>query len=81
MASHRVGGNLEGGGGCWPTLAGTRARAGSSPLLTGIALCGVCGATVNAGGRNGPTGRKGLRIYRCTASYGHVSRFAEPVER
>ena len=45
-------------------------------LLTGVALCGVCGATVNAGGSNRP----GHRIYRCSESYGHVQRAAVPVE-
>jgi len=45
-------------------------------LLTGIALCGVCEATVHAGGANTGQGP----IYRCSGSYGHVSRSAPPVE-
>jgi hypothetical protein len=43
--------------------------------LTGIALCGVCGATVN-----GARARTKKRIYRCSRSYGHICRAAEPVE-
>lgn len=49
----------------------TSARA----LLTGVAHCGVCGSTVNAGGTT--TGRPS---YRCSAAYGHVGRAAAPVE-
>lgn len=45
-------------------------------LLSGVALCGVCGATLHAGGANRP----GIRNYRCSGSMGHVSRRAEPVE-
>jgi site-specific DNA recombinase len=45
-------------------------------LLSGIALCGVCGATVHAGGG----ARLGIRAYRCSGSMGHFSRMAEPVE-
>lgn len=47
-------------------------------LLSGIALCGVCGdgGTVGAGGN----ARQGVRAYRCTACYGHIARRAEPVE-
>lgn len=45
-------------------------------LLSGLALCGVCGATVHAGGAPRP----GVRNYRCSASTGHFSRRAEPVE-
>jgi site-specific DNA recombinase len=55
---------------------------GARALLTGIALCGVCGATVHAGGAS-----HGKRIYRCSATFngsarssGHVSRLAQPVE-
>jgi hypothetical protein len=50
---------------------------GARALLTGIALCGICEATVHGGGAN----RYGNRIYRCSGSYGHVCRTAEPVER
>lgn len=45
-------------------------------LLSGIARCGICGATVHAGG----AARPGVRNYRCSGSTGHVSRMAEPVE-
>ena len=52
-------------------------RRGARALLTGIAFCGVCGATVHAGGAN----TRQSRIYRCSAGYnGHVSRSAVPVE-
>jgi hypothetical protein len=46
-------------------------------LLTGVALCGVCGHTVHAGG--GPTDR-GYAIYRFSHSQGHVSRKTDPIE-
>jgi DNA invertase Pin-like site-specific DNA recombinase len=50
---------------------------GAKSLLTGVALCGVCGATVHSGGANTRT----RRIYRCSAgSNGHVSRSAAPVD-
>jgi len=48
---------------------------GGRALLTGLALCGVCGSVVH-GGRT----RYGARTYRCRAAYGHVSRAAEPVD-
>lgn len=55
-------------------------------LLTGLALCGVCGATVHAGGGavlpnpdEGP--RRTRRGYRCSAAFGHLGRAAEPVEQ
>ena len=44
-------------------------------LLTGVAVCGICGATVHGGGMNRP----GYRVYRCSAS-GHLAPQAEPVE-
>jgi hypothetical protein len=44
-------------------------------LLTSIGLCGVCGATVH-GGRT----RDRQRIYRCSATYGHFGRKADPVD-
>jgi site-specific DNA recombinase len=50
----------------------TSARA----LLTGIALCGVCGSTVHTGGSTIP----GHRTYRCRGSQGHLGRSAVPVE-
>lgn len=54
-----------------------RARPGLSGahLLTGIARCGVCGATVHAGGN----ARKGVQGYRCSASLGHFSRMGKPI--
>ena len=45
-------------------------------LLSGLGLCGVCGATVHAGA----SARRGVRAYRCSGSLGHFSRMAEPVE-
>ncbi len=38
-------------------------------LLSGLALCGVCGATMHCSGANGDQHR-----YRCSVSLGHVSR-------
>jgi DNA invertase Pin-like site-specific DNA recombinase len=63
----------------WATLADPARR--NTPqrgryLLTGLALCGVCGATVHGGG-NGRTRR---RNYRCAGSMGHFSRQADPVD-
>lgn len=46
-------------------------------LLSGLALCGICGATVHAGGALRP----GIRNYRCSGSTGHFARRAEPVEQ
>jgi hypothetical protein len=55
------------------------APAAARALLTGIALCGVCGtdapATVHQG-RN----TSGQRIYRCSAHDGHIGRQADPVD-
>lgn len=52
-------------------------------LLTGIALCGVCGpdadVTVHGGRQNRV--RLGYRTYRCRAAYGHVVRKQEPIDR
>ncbi len=45
-------------------------------LLSGVALCSICGATVHAGG----SARRGVATYRCSASLGHFARMAEPVE-
>lgn len=45
-------------------------------LLSGLARCGVCGATVHAGG----AARAGVAAYRCSGSMGHFSRMAEPVD-
>jgi site-specific DNA recombinase len=54
----------------------TARNRGGRSLLTGVALCGVCGAPVHAGGAN----THQSRIYRCAGSKGHVSRAAAPVE-
>ncbi|WP_433787202.1 recombinase family protein [Actinomycetospora sp. CA-101289] len=43
-------------------------------LLTGIGLCGVCGATVHGGGAS-----HGKPVYRCTVS-SHLSRLRDPVD-
>jgi len=45
-------------------------------LLSGLAMCGVCGATVHAGGQ----ARAGVPAYRCSGSTGHFARRAQPVE-
>jgi len=75
---------------CWPALVdeetwraaqavltdpARRFPGGDRLLLTGIALCGVCGATLHAGGAAG-----GYRMYRCSGSRGHVGRMARPIE-
>lgn len=52
-------------------------------LLTGIGRCGVCRAPVHSGAapsRKTTKGKPGWRTYRCSASFGHVGRAAEPVE-
>src|SRR5207342_579359 len=57
----------------------TAKNKGARSLLTGIALCGVCGATMHSGGSNSHQDR----IYRCSGPplyNGHVSRSALPVE-
>jgi DNA invertase Pin-like site-specific DNA recombinase len=51
-------------------------KASGRQLLSGLAICGICGATVHAGGAT----RAGIRNYRCSGSSGHVARRAEPVE-
>lgn len=60
-------------------LTGDHRRRGgvqsAAGLLTGVALCGVCKTTVHLG-----RSKRGQRIYRCRASYGHVSRQAEVAE-
>ncbi|MBZ2195967.1 recombinase family protein [Occultella gossypii] len=48
---------------------------GSKRLLTGLARCGVCGATVHAGGAVAKYG-----MYRCSGSSGHVGRQSDPVD-
>lgn len=63
-------------------------------LLTGIALCGVCGGAVHSGAarRKGSQAEKaglaegatktfiGHRTYRCKDSMGHFARIADPVD-
>jgi site-specific DNA recombinase len=49
-------------------------------LLTGIALCGVCGATVHRGAAPARRGKAGYPTYRCRAALGHVGRASEPVD-
>lgn len=49
---------------------------GGRRLLSGLARCGVCGATVHAGG----AARAGVANYRCSGSFGHFARMAEPVD-
>lgn len=45
-------------------------------LLSGIATCAVCGATVTAGGGTRP----GIANYRCSGSMGHFGRMADPID-
>lgn len=47
----------------------------SQQLLSGVAVCDECGATIQSGGR-----RNGVRRYRCRAMGGHVYRSAPPVD-
>jgi site-specific DNA recombinase len=54
---------------------GRRPNRGDKRLLTGVALCGVCGVPVWAGG--GATGRG---VYRCRATTAHFSRMRQPVD-
>jgi site-specific DNA recombinase len=51
-----------------------RRERGATRLLTGIALCGLCDATVHGG-----TTRTGAATYRCSA-HAHLDRLAEPVD-
>ena len=48
---------------------------GGKGLLTGLAVCGVCGETVHRGGGAHP----GVRTYRCS-SMKHVARKADPID-
>lgn len=48
---------------------------GGRRLLSGLGLCGVCGATVHAGGAVRTYG-----MYRCSGSFGHVNRMSDPVD-
>lgn len=49
-------------------------------LLTGLGLCGVCEATVHAGGGPRRGQRETYSTYRCRDAYGHVGRAAGPVD-
>ncbi|UXA08672.1 recombinase family protein [Mycobacterium sp. SMC-2] len=53
-----------------------RAPTGAKGLLTGVAVCGVCGEFVNMSGGH----QRGIRNYRCRTQR-HVARLAEPVDR
>lgn len=46
-------------------------------LLSGLAVCGVCGSPVQSGGN----ARPGVRGYRCSGSFGHFARMADPVDK
>ena len=52
------------------------ATTGGRTLLSGIALCGICGATLHGGGN----ARKGVPGYRCSGALGHIARMAQPVD-
>lgn len=52
-----------------------RAPLGGKGLLTGLAICGVCGETVH----RGAAGRPGVTTYRCRSGK-HVARKSEPVD-
>jgi DNA invertase Pin-like site-specific DNA recombinase len=52
-----------------------RPARGDQKLLTGVALCGVCGGPVHAGG-----GAPGRGVYRCARTQGHFSRKRQPVD-
>lgn len=47
---------------------------GNQKLLTSLALCGVCGWLVHAGGA------RERSAYRCRSSLGHFCRKAEPID-
>lgn len=52
-----------------------RAPLGGRGLLTGLAVCGVCGETVH----RGAAGRPGVPTYRCRSG-AHVARKSDPVD-
>ncbi|MGO4143451.1 recombinase family protein [Paenarthrobacter sp. YAF11_1] len=56
--------------------AGNQTPNAAKYLLSGLALCGVCGGNVHAGAN----ARREVRGYRCANSFGHFARMAEPVE-
>jgi site-specific DNA recombinase len=45
-------------------------------LLSGLAVCAVCGSTAHAGGN----ARAGIPAYRCSGSTGHFARKSAPVD-
>lgn len=50
-------------------------------LMTGVALCGVCRSTIQAGGAARPRGMVDkYSMYRCRGSMGHIGRAAGPVD-
>lgn len=51
-------------------------RSAEGYLLSGLAVCGACGAPAQSGGN----ARPGVRGYRCSGAYGHFSRMADPVD-
>lgn len=55
---------------------GTRKR---TYLLSGLGICGRCGATLNASTAGHGTKQQRL-VYQCSAKPGHLQRKAEPVE-
>lgn len=57
--------------------SGGPGRAGQR-MLTGVALCGVCGSTVHSG--RGQAAARRYHIYRCAAAGGHVVRKLDPID-
>lgn len=65
----------------WRAVVGTLSARSGAPhrkrrMLTALAVCGVCGGKVIAGGG----ARPGIAAYRCGDSQGHFARIAEPVD-
>jgi DNA invertase Pin-like site-specific DNA recombinase len=58
-----------------------RAPNGGIALLSGLALCGVCGEQTGATVHSGGSTTRGVRTYRCSQSLGHVARRGDPVDR
>lgn len=57
--------------------SGGPGRAGQR-MLTGVALCGICGSTVHSG--RGNAAQRGYDLYRCAGAGGHISRKLDPVD-
>jgi site-specific DNA recombinase len=51
-------------------------RGNARALLTGVAVCGVCGAHCHSGG----AARPGHPAYRCSGSRGHIARMTGPID-